>query len=392
MKGGGHFPVHSEDAMMKPMVLAAAVLVLAGAAPLALQAEPAPKTPATTAAEKDKEKDQPRPAAQPPATPAPAAAAKRWIDWQVGAVETRYRWIENSAGVETSDQWQHKQTVRAGFKFDPKGRYSVQTLVGTGNSFVGSWDDLGPGRGEPTWDLNVRHLYLQAQPVAGVEAQWGGVGLVRGEHTEITTFDNDNYAIGGRITVKRPADLYLDEISVTAGHLGDLGTPNVFKRFDRWDEHNYMQVLAAKRFGRHVSVSADWTDLQDVSTLRQAVRVSTKEWLPVDAVRFENYQRVEGPHQAWGFALSAEKAIHPRFALAGGYADIDEFNGTLSGDRYFRGRRLFVEPRITLLPELTVSFFYGEAVGNDFPVVNEHRFDTVVSFNVLKALQRAGAW
>jgi hypothetical protein len=391
MAGRGYAAGHliQKDAMMRPMTIAA-TFVLAGFLPVALQADPAPKTPAATTAEKDK--DQPRQPAQAPAKRVPAAGAKRWVDWQVGSVESRYRWVENSAGVETSNQWQHKQTVKAGFKFDPKGRYSVQALVGTGSGFVGSWDNLGPGMGEPAWDLNLRHLYVQAQPVKGLEGQWGGIGLVRGEHTEITTFDNDNYAIGGRITVKRPERLYVDELSVTAGHLGDLSTPNVFKRFDRWDEHNYTQVLAAKKIGPRVSVSADWTELQDVSTLRQAVKVSTKQWLPIDAVRFENYQRIEGPHEAWGFALSAEKAIHPKFVLAGGYADIDEFNGTLSGDRYFRGRRLFVEPKITLLPELTVSFFYGEAVGNEFPVVNEHRFDTIISFNVLKALQRVGAW
>lgn len=374
---------------MKPMTIAA-TLVLAGFIPVALQAEPGPTTPAATAGEKDRA--QPRPVAAAPARPVPAAGAKRWIDWQVGSVESRYRWIENSAGVETSDQLQHKQTVKAGFKFDTAGRYSIQMLAGTGSSFVSSWDNTGLGMGTPAWDFNLRHLYLQARPAAGIEGAWGGMALARGEHTELTTYDNDNYVVAGRVSVKRPADLYLDEISVTAGYLGDLGTPNVFRRFDRWDEHNYTQVLAAKTFGKHVSVSADWTELQEITTLRQAIRVSTKQWLPLDLIRFENYQRVEGPHEAWGFTLSAEKTLHPKFALAGGYADIDEFNGVLTGDRYFRGRRLFVEPKITLLPELTVSFFYGEAVANDFPVVNEHRFDTVVSFNVLKALQRVGAW
>jgi hypothetical protein len=29
---------------------------------------------------------------------------------------------------------------------------------------------------------------------------------------------------------------------------------------------------------------------------------------------------------------------------------------------------------------------------NDFSVVNQHRFDLVLSYNVLKGLQKAGAW
>jgi hypothetical protein len=108
-------------------------------------------------------------------------------------------------------------------------------------------------------------------------------------------------------------------------------------------------------------------------------------------VRFENYQRVEGD-EAYGFALSAEKAVHPKVVLAGGYADIDRDNGLLSGDRYFRGKRVFVEPKIQVLPELTLSFFYTEAFDNDFAIPNDHRFDIVVQYNVLKALQKAGAW
>jgi len=380
--------------MMKTMIVLAAALALSTVAPAALQAEPAlPKVPVTTAVDKDKDKDQPRPLARPtaPKKAPPAAKAKRWIDWQTGSVDSRYRWVETSAGVKTSDQLQHKQVFKAGFKFDESGRYSVQTLAGSGNSFVGSWDNLGPGMGTKAWDFNIRQLYLQAQPVKGIEGQWGGVSIARGEHTEITSFDNDNFILAGRVSVKRPKTIHLDELSVTAGYLGDLSTPNVFKRFDRWDEHNYTQVLAAKKFGKNVSVSADWTDLNEISTLRQAVRMSTKQWLPIDAIRFENYQRVEGK-QAYGFALSAEKAVHPRVVLAGGYADIDENNGSLTGDRYFRGKRVFVEPKFTILPELIASVFYGEAVGNDFPVVNEHRFDFVVSYNVLKALQRVGAW
>ena len=359
-----------------------AAIAMSTVVPVALQAEPSPpKVAVGTSSDED--------ATQPQKVP--AARAKRWIDWQTGSVDSRYRWVETSAGVKTSDQLQHKQVFKAGFKFDRSGRYSVQALAGNGNSFVGSWDNLGPGMGSKAWDFNIRHLFLQAQAVKGIEGQWGGIGIARGEHTEITSFDNDNYIVAGRVSVKRPRSLYVDELSVTAGHLGDLSTPNVFKRFDRWDEHNYTQVLAGKTFGKTVSVSADWTDLDEISTLRQAVRVTTRQWLPIDAIRFENYQRVDGK-KGYGFALSAEKAVHPRVVLAGGYADIDENSGTLTGDRYFRGKRIFVEPKFTILPELVASVFYGEAVGNDFPVVNNHRFDAVISYNVLKALQRVGCW
>ena len=384
---------------MKRMIVFT-VVALCGALPVAVQAAPAsPKVTVVADAAKTKDvakdakaKEQPKPLAKPAAPKkVPAASVKRWLDWQSGSVDGRYRFVDTSAGKITSDSVQHKQAFKAGFKFDNAGKYSIQTFTGTGSGFTGSWDNLGPRMGDKTWTINLRQLYLQAQPVKGVEGSWGGMSIARGEHTEISSFDNDNYVMAGRVSVKRPKSLYFDEVSVTAGYLGDTSVPNVIKRFDRWDEHNYTQVLAGKKFGKHVSVSADWTDLNQVATWRQAVKLSTKEWMPIDSIRFENYQRTEGT-KGYGFSVSAERAVHKRVVLAGGFANIDENNGTLSGDRYFRGKRIFVEPKITILPELTLSVFYTEAFGNDFAVVNKTRFDVVLSYNVLKALQKVGAW
>lgn len=383
-----------KGAKMKRMIVAAVAFAFCGVVPVALQAEPAKPPKTEVAVDKEKEKEQPRTVAKAPspARKVPAAGAKRWIDWQTGSVESRYRWIENTAGVESSDSMQHKQAFKAGFKFDEQGRYTIQAFAGTGSSFVGSWDNLGPGIGEPAWTFNLRQLYVQAQPVKGVEGSWGGMQVLRGEHTEITSFDNDNYVMAGRASVKRPAQLYFDEVSVTAGYFGDTNTPNVIKRFDRWDEHNYTQVLVGKKLGKIVAFSFDWTEIQDISTLRQAVKITTKQWFPIDAFRYENYQRVNGLREDWGYTVSAEKALTSKLTIQGGFADIDRFNGQLSGDRYFIGKRLFVEPKYQLLPELTLSAFYTEAVGNAFAVTNEHRFDFVVQYNVLKALQRYGAW
>lgn len=384
---------------MKRMIVFT-VVALCGALPVAVQAAPASAkvtVVADAAKTKDvakdaKAKEQPQPLAKPAAPKrVPAASVKRWLDWQSGSVDGRYRFVDTSAGKITSDSVQHKQAFKAGLKFDKAGKYSIQTFTGTGSGFTGSWDNLGPRMGDKTWTINLRQLYLQAQPVKGVEGSWGGMSIARGEHTEVSSFDNDNYVMAGRVSVKRPKSLYFDEVSVTAGYLGDTSVPNVIKRFDRWDEHNYTQVLAGKKFGKHVSVSADWTDLNQVATWRQAVKVSTKEWMPIDSIRFENYQRTEGT-KGYGFSVSAERAVHKRVVLAGGFANIDENNGTLSGDRYFRGKRFFVEPKITILPELTLSVFYTEAFGNDFAVVNKTRFDAVLSYNVLKALQKVGAW
>jgi len=329
--------------------------------------------------------------AQGGSAPPPAPRAHRWLDWQAGTIDARYRVIENSRNVTTANQMQWRETARLGFLFDRQHRYSIQVLAGTGRTFNGSWDPLGPGTGEGSWDPNVRQLYLSATPVHGATFEVGGVGLLRGEATEMTTWDNDGFVTGERATLRRPRELFVDEISVTAGFLGDLTTPNVFRRFDRLDDHNYTQVLAAKRIAPRLDASADWTSFDGVSTIREAVRITTKSRAPIDAVRVELYQRLQGT-RGNGFALSAERALTGAVALAGGYADIDEYYGPLNADRVGIGRHLFTEVRYAVLPTLTVSAFYGVAVETPFTIPNRQRFDLVASWNLLKAAQRARRW
>src|SRR5436190_10197119 len=108
----------------------------------------------------------------------------RFFDLQTAIVETRYRFIESTSGTTLANQWQHKQTIRGAFKFDEQGRYTVQALLGTGNSFPGSWDPTGVGTGDPTWDFRVRRLWGRAEPVDGVELDTGSFDVLRGETTE----------------------------------------------------------------------------------------------------------------------------------------------------------------------------------------------------------------
>ena len=70
---------------------------------------------------------------------------------------------------------------------------------------------------------------------------------LRGEGSEITTLDNDAYLEGYRVSIKRPSRLLVDEVAVTLAYLGDLNEPNVFTRLDRMSDHNYSQILVAKR-------------------------------------------------------------------------------------------------------------------------------------------------
>jgi hypothetical protein len=229
----------------------------------------------------------------------------------------------------------------------------------------------------------VRLLYVSAAPVGGLELQAGGFAPIRGESSEITTYDNDAYMMGERAILKRPDWLFFDELSVTAGFIGDLEQPNVFDRFDGLAEHNYTQVLVGKRLGGRLTVSADWTSLFGISTIRNAARLQVPEARMVDGVRFEHYARLEG-EEAYGFAVTLEKRLNRGIVLSGGYSDVDRFYGPLLGDRYGPGHKLFTTTRFTLTPHWGAQVFYGHAIDNDFPVSSAQRFDIVLTFSALR--------
>jgi hypothetical protein len=198
---------------------------------------------------------------------------------------------------------------------------------------------------------------------------------------------------GYRVSLKRPHDLYLDEVSVTTGYLGDLTTINVFKRFKWMNDHNYTQVFGAKKLSKTVALSADWSELNGDDTLREGVKLGTKQFGHViDAVRFELYQRVDAAKTGNGAAFTVERAVNKTVSVNGGLANIDKNGNALNGDRYARGKRCFAGTTVTFLPELTLSAFYTHAFDNDFTVANNQRLDLILSYNVLKALQRHGLW
>ncbi len=348
------------------------------------------------------------------AAPPPASTSRdsprrlhRWIDFQSGTIEIRYRQIESSAGETVANQIQHKQAFKGALKLDAAGHYTLQSSLGTGNNFTGSWDATGAGTGQPAWNFRVRRLFVQAIPISGFELSAGSFDALRGESSEITTLDNDAYLEGYRVSVKRPSRLHVDEVAVTLAYLGDLNEPNVLTRLDRLSAHNYSQILVAKRrtlaaggtagitgngHGRdEIAISFDWTALEGVDTVRQAVRLASHALTLVDGVRFEHYWRISGD-KAYGFAIVVDKALARRLTAAGGFSHTDRNFPPLNGDRYGRGKRLLAELRLALRPDLTLGVFYTNGFANDFPVAGNRRLDVVLAYNVLKALQQAHRW
>src|SRR6186713_2792985 len=80
----------------------------------------------------------PNAAVKPTPTPVPHPEIKRWFDIDLFTLSTRYRVIETNNGTAANQhQWQIQ--ARGRFKFDPKGKYTVNAGLYTGTNITSGW-------------------------------------------------------------------------------------------------------------------------------------------------------------------------------------------------------------------------------------------------------------
>ena len=328
-------------------------------------------------------------------SPAPLAAKepplRRYLDFQQFVISTRYRFIENSANVTTSNHQQYREQIRIRFNVDRKKRVGIVTGLYSGSQFIASWNNLGPGTG--TFDGHnhyMRQLYATVTPLAGVEGQLGGIYVNRGESTEYTSYDDDGYLVGGRVSVRRPKSLYFDEISVTRAALTQTSTPNLWKRWKDFTSPNYTQLLVAKRLSAMTSTSVDYTRALGTDTVRGGVALRFKPKAPLSALRYEQYVRTSTPNRAAGFAVTLERPMTKYVRLQGGYTTIDEHYGNLNADRIQRGRRFFAVANVPIKGPLSASVFATRALNSPYTVSNKVRFDAVLAYDVAALLRSTG--
>lgn len=318
--------------------------------------------------------------------PAPVPPLARWLELQTGTVAARYKRTAVTLSPWTY-QFQYQVATRGRVKFDRQGRYNLGFRFGTGDSFTHSWNSTGWGAGEPVSKVFLKELYVSASPWRALEVQLGGIGFNRGESTEVTSYSNNGYLMGERISLHRPDKLFFDEISATGAYVGDPDSPGVYGRFKRISRMNYHQFLVSKRIGKYTSVSADYTMHDGVTTLRQAVKIHLPVNRIVDSVVFDNYERTE-IRPAWGCSISVYKNPVRRLALNGGFVDIDRYYLNWNSDRLGRGKRFYVMASYNFWREFSANFFAGKAFLTNFPVNNAARFDFVLSYDFLRVLRR----
>lgn len=327
--------------------------------------------------------------------PAPASSAPpqltRWFELQNTTLNLRYRFIDTTAGVVTTKQLQHRETIRGRVKFDKGAKYTWNFGVFTGTRFTSGWDNTGWGIADAQKNFAFKASYFSAAPVSGVEAQYGGFYILRGESTEITTYDEDGYIIGQRVTVRRPQQFYLDEMSATIGYLtSDAREIPVSRRTKYLNDHpNYWHFLVDKKFGKRAGASVDFTDGHGSRIWRQGLNLKTPELRFADTVIFELYERInQSPDQ--GFAVTLDKALSRKVSVNWGYASIDLGYHGLNADRFHIGNRVFGMLIYNISPEFLASAFLTRAVGNDAPLAQRTLLNLVFTYNILPALKKTG--
>ncbi len=311
----------------------------------------------------------------------------RWLNIQTGLLAARYKGVK-STDQPYINQLQYNFQMLGRFKFDRENRWGANFALGTGRSFSSAWMSTGVGDGDLATNFYLKQLYLLASPCKGVELQFGGIGFNRGESTENTSYSNNGYMMGERIRLRFPSQLYFDEVSITTAYLGDVSTPNLFRRSDRVSQINYEQFLVARSVHQRLAFSADCTSYQGVRTLRQAVKINLRIIHYFDDLIFENYQRLNA-NPAWGLGVTLQKGFS-RISLAGGFLSIDQDYGSWNADRLGRGRRIYFSPKIPLWREFVLAGFFTQAFANDFPVAIRTRFEIILTYDFQKSLHRAG--
>jgi hypothetical protein len=250
---------------------------------------------------------------------------------------------------------------------------------------MAGFNNTGLGAGPAQSAVYLKHLYLSAAPLNGIEIQYGGLNIWHDESTDITGYGYSGYVVGERASIKRPRELFFDDISIFYGYAGDFNTPNVIQRAEHLSQSNFHRFILRKDIGARAWVSADYAFQSGLPTWREAVRIRTSELRAIDTIHAEVYE-ISRIHSGRGFAAYVEKTIHPRLVLGGGYADIDRL--MLNSDRYGRGKRFFLTAKIPISGALSMLVFATQAADHASTNMPQQRIDIGLYYNVLDLLSK----
>ena len=304
------------------------------------------------------------------------------LEIQSATFGLRYRMLENHLGSRFQNWSDHHQGLKLRLKLDDAARYSLTAVAFNGDSFQASWNLRGLRDGQSSNRVFLKQLFVTSKPRKGVEFQYGGLPIVRGESSEITSYDNDGYLMGERLTLA-PKRL-VDELTMTAGYLGDFRSPSVTSRWHRLSEINYRQLLVRKKLSDRLTATADFTDEDGERTLRQGVLIRPSRG--VEMIRLEAYERVNGSRGAGG-AITAEKSFgRTRFAAT--FASVDDRYRPVNADRYGRGQRVSLTSTTAIGRDVSLQVFVTRALDDDIAMSNRTRVDVHIRYELAAILRQ----
>jgi hypothetical protein len=293
------------------------------------------------------------------------------LDLQSVTFGMRYRLLENHLGSHARNWSDHHEGLKLRLNLNRAARYSLSAVASNGDTFTAGWNLRGLGE-QSSNRVFLKQLFVTAKPRKGIEFQYGGLGIVRGESSEITSYDNDGYLMGQRLTV--------GDVTLTAGYLGDFRAPSVMRRWHRLSEINYGQALLKRRLTDRLTATADFTDENGERTLRQGVAI--RPTFGVGMIRVEAYERVNGSRAAGG-AITVEKPFG-QTRLAASFASVDDRYRAVNADRYGRGRRLSFTSTTALGHDVSLQVFVTRAFDDDLPMANRMRFDVHIRYELAR--------
>ena len=132
------------------------------------------------------------------------------FELRTAKLETRYRCVDTIAG-DTKTHHEYRTSLEVRLALDQAGRFNLNAGMFFGGNFTAGWNSTGIGPGGLDGKNDVKETYLSAEFLPGVQLEYGGLPILGGQSTEITTCHNDAYPMGQRLGFRRANHMFFDE-------------------------------------------------------------------------------------------------------------------------------------------------------------------------------------
>ncbi|HTZ96956.1 MAG TPA: hypothetical protein VMB18_11195 [Terriglobales bacterium] len=307
----------------------------------------------------------------------------------------QYRYADTAPSKIAQRDLMYKVSTVMRLSLIGEDRTYIQWRGESGRSFTSSYDYAGVGLHPGYWSFNMKSLFIGQKIGAHFEAQAGSLEYDRGAGTEATYADNDAWLEGYRLHFTSGGSKYIPDLSATVGYAGDFTQPNMFARFHRMEDENYMQFLADKHFGMNREVSAEMDSIQAIRYTREALHLQKLPLVVVDEMIAETMTRAsDNPTFGWSGTLFKTLDRKGRVRLGAFVSDMpkgifvkDNETIFLNGDFYVLGQRF--GPNVRFIPIRNLELGLMGSTRTDNTPSTRYRGQVTVCYHFASLFNRA---